>query len=888
MASQGILYLIDGHSYLYRAFHAIRGLSTSEGLPTNAAFGFSRMLLKLLNEKNPEHAAVAFDAKGPSFRHDLDADYKAQRPPMPPDLIPQVPYVKRLARDLGLPVLEVEGYEADDILATLARRGREQGLDVVLVTGDKDLLQLVSPHVTVYDPVQEKVYGPAEVEERFGVGPERLGDVLALMGDASDNIPGVPGVGPKTATKLIREYGDLETLLARAAEVPGRIGERLRAHADQARLSRLLVTLDRDVPLDLPPTGLRREAPDTRDLAALLRELEFTAMLRELALVEQPAKEYRALLSLDEIGTFLEEIRAAGELSLDLETTSLDPMRARIVGVAMAVREGAGVYIPLGHTGPEAPAQPDAAAVLERLAPILTDPGIRKVGQNIKYDMVVLRNAGLKVEGVAFDTMIAAYLLNPGRSGRSLDDLAMAYLDYRTVTYDEVTGTGRKRIPFAEVPVDRAAAYAAEDAEVAYALYRVLAPVLEERGLDALFREVEMPLIPVLAEMELRGVKVDADLLASMSRENGAQLEELTARIHAAAGEEFNINSTQQLGRILFDKLGIKPLKKTKTGYSTNVEVLEQLAADYELPRLVLEYRTLNKLKTTYVDALPRMIHPGTGRIHTSFNQAATATGRLSSSEPNLQNIPIRTPLGRRIREAFVAEPGCLLISADYSQIELRVLAHLSGDERLVEAFRNGEDIHTRTAVEIFGLPADQITPDMRRDAKVVNFGIIYGMGAYGLARQLDIAVNTADDYIRHYFERHPGVRAYQERIVAQARERGYVTTLLGRQRPLPGIVSLNKTLAETARRTAVNTPIQGSAADLIKVAMLRVAARLEREGLKAGMVLQIHDELLVEAPEGEVEAVKCLLTEEMEGVHALAVPLTVDVGVGRNWEEAH
>jgi DNA polymerase-1 len=585
---------------------------------------------------------------------------------------------------------------------------------------------------------------------------------------------------------------------------------------------------------------------------------------------------------------FLKEIQKLGEVSLDLETTSIDPMQAEIVGISLSIKENEGVYIPVAHTYPDCPKQLSFHDVFEVLGPILTDPKIKKIGQNIKYDMLVFHNAGIELQGIYFDTMVAAYLINPSRTTLNLNDLALSYLNHKMITYKEVAGSGKNAIGFEEVPIDQATEYSAEDAEITYSLYRLLDPMLEENEFEELFHEIEMPLVPVLTRMELDGVRVDADFLSRMSGEIGKQLDTLIQKIYGLAGEEFNINSTQQLSRILFTKLKIKPIKKTKTGYSTNVEVLQQLAEDHELPREILEYRSLNKLKNTYVDALPKMIHPKTGRVHTSLNQTVTATGRLSSSKPNLQNIPIRTPLGRKIREAFVAEQDHILISADYSQVELRILAHLSEDERLISAFQNDEDIHTRTAVEIFGLPEKKVTPEMRRDAKVVNFGIIYGMGRFGLSRQLSIPMDVADEYIQSYFEQYPGVKVYQEKLLDEAREKGYVTTIMNRRRPIPELSSNNRNIQAMGERTAINTPIQGSAADIIKVAMIRISEALQNRKMRSKMILQIHDELILEAPEKELEEAKQVLKEGMEGVITLKIPLIVDIGTGKNWSLAH
>ncbi|MDX1762903.1 MAG: DNA polymerase I [bacterium] len=889
MTANRTLYLIDGSSYIYRAFYAIRNLSNSKGLPTNAVYGFTRMLMKVINEKEPDYVAVAFDAKGPSFRHEIYKAYKANRPAMPDDLQPQIPYIKRMVEGFQIPSIEQPGVEADDILGTLAHLGAAKGLEVVLVTGDKDFFQLVGPRVTVYDTMKEVVYGEKEVTDRVGVEPGRVVDLMALTGDASDNVPGVPGVGPKSALKLLETYHDLEGVLANASKIKGKMGERIAENSEKARMSKRLVIIDTALDIGLDLDTFLYTKPKLEDLMALLRELEFTSLLQEFASDNKTeSKDYRTILTAKALQTFLGRIKKQKDVSIDLETTALDPMRAAIVGISLSVQRGEGVYIPVAHRGADAPEQLPLREVLDALGPLLIDPKIKKIGQNIKYDMLVLANAGVKVEGVYFDTMVASYLINPSRTTHNLNDLALTYLNHKTITYQEVTGTGRKAIGFDQVPVDQATAYAAEDAEITYALYELLAPRLEEQNLDGLFHEIEVPLISVLARMEQTGVRIDTDFLGVMSREIGDDLDRLKKKIYGLAGEEFNINSTQQLARILFTKLKIKPVKKTKTGFSTNVEVLQKLAEEHELPREILEYRSLNKLKSTYVDALPKLVHPETGRVHTSFNQTVTATGRLSSSDPNLQNIPIRTPLGKKIRQAFVAEPGHLLLSADYSQVELRILAHLSEDENLISAFFNNEDIHTRTAAEIFDLPADRVTPEMRRDAKVVNFGIIYGMGRYGLVRQLGIPISEAERYIEQYFARYPGVRLYQEKLLADAREQGFVTTIMNRRRLIPELSQSNKAIVAAGERTAINTPIQGSSADIIKVAMLRISKALEKKKKKTSMILQIHDELVFEVPEEELEAVRGIVKQGMEEVVQLKVPLVVEMGVGRNWSEAH
>ncbi len=883
------LFIIDGNSYIYRAFYAIRNLSTSTGLPTNAVFGFANMLMKVVKEKAPDRLAIAFDPKGPTRRHIEFKEYKAHRPPMPKDLVPQIPYIHKLVQAFRIPVFIQEGQEADDVIATLAHKAAGAGLDVVIVTGDKDLLQLVGPAVSVYDSLKEKTYGPAEVEERFGVRPEQVVEIMGLMGDAADNIPGVPGIGEKTAQALIKEHGTIENVLANAHRITKpKLKQSLLENGDLARLSRELAVLHTDVPLAIDLEQLTVKEPDNPALLAILRELELTSLLKYVTIAPEREAQYRTVLTADELDTMLVTLSRAPELSLDTETTALDPMQAELVGLSFSVEPHTAYYLPLGHTCPGVPQQLPRKETLAKLKVLLEDPRVRKIGQNLKYDVLVLRHAGIEVRGISFDTMIASYLLNPSKTSHGLDALALEYLNYRTMTYTEVTGTGKKQIGFCEVDIATATRYSGEDADITLRLKMLLEPKLREQGLDSLFRDVEMKLLRVLVDMEYAGVKIDAGLLKTMS----GKLERDTARIvkdiYELAGVEFNINSPKQLADILFVKLGLTPIKKTKTGFSTDVDVLEELAHIHPLPAEILKYRTLSKLKSTYVDALPAMINPRTGRLHTSLNQTVTATGRLSSSEPNLQNIPIRTEVGREIRKAFIAEQGHSLVSADYSQIELRVLAHMSGDEGLIQTFVEDQDIHTRTASEIFGLPQDEISPEMRRKAKAVNFGIIYGISAFGLAQDIGVSNAEAKRYIDSYFARYPKVRAFIDATIAQAKSTGFVTTLLGRKRFIPELASSAAPVRNFGERMAVNTPIQGTAADLIKLAMIKIHDLLAEQRPGSRMILQVHDELIFEVPDREVGLVKDLVKKEMEGVLELSVPIKVDIGSGKNWDEAH
>lgn len=884
------LYLIDGSSYIYRAFFAIPHLSNSKGFPTNATLGFTNMLMKVLRERAPEYMAIAFDAPGPTFRHEVFGEYKANRPSMPENLRPQIPYIKEIVSSLRIPVLEKEGYEADDLIGSLARKLESEGFEIEILSGDKDLMQLINDRVSMYDPMKDKIFRIPEVKERFGVTPDKVVEVMGLSGDASDNIPGVPGIGGKTASRLIEEFGSIEGLLKNLDRVKNaKLRTNLAHYAEQARLSRELATLNVHAPLPLDLKDLKPGEPDRERLQKIFKEMEFSKLLKEFAFpAERPEEDYRLVLGKNELGELIENLKTAATFALDLETTSLKPMEAEIVGLSFSFKPHQAFYIPVGHAYPGAPEQLDKNEVLQALRPLLEDAALKKYGQNIKYDYILLAKAGIHLQSIAGDTMIASYLLNPSKHKHSLEELAREYLDRQVITYAEVAGTGAKAISFAQVEVSKAARYSCEDADLTLILAHLLGPKVEGDGFAELFHQVELPLVEVLAVMEMSGVRLDLPLLNQMSTEFEGQMGKMAREIYGLAGEEFNINSPQQLGKVLFEKLKLPGGKRTKTGYSTDVEVLNELAKDFPLPAKVLEYRSLSKLKSTYVDALPQLINPATGRIHTSFNQTVTATGRLSSSEPNIQNIPIRSPEGRRIREAFVPGDGCAILSADYSQIELRILAHLSCDTSLIETFKRDEDIHAATAAEIFHVAPDQVNPEMRRLAKVINFGIVYGMSAFGLSKELAIPPSVAQAYIANYFQKYHEVRDYIDKSLVQARERGYVTTLMNRRRYLPDIASSNRSVRQFAERIAINAPIQGTAADLIKVAMINIHRRLIREERQTKLLLQIHDELVFEVPEEEMEAIKALVKEEMEGVVKLYIPLKVDIGVGKNWAEAH
>ncbi|MGB9627398.1 MAG: DNA polymerase I [Thermodesulfobacteriota bacterium] len=892
MSHRPKLFLIDGSSYIFRAFYAIGHLSNSKGLPTNAIYGFTQMLLKILKDHKPDYLAVAFDSKAPTFRSEVYKNYKANRPAMPEGLIPQIPYIKKIIEGYRIATLELDGFEADDLIGTVAK-GLESEVDVVIITGDKDILQLVNDRIQVYDTMKEKRYGVQEVIERFGVRPEQVVEVMGLAGDSIDNIPGVPGVGEKTAIELIKRFETIENLLNHLDQVERKkLKENLESHKELARLSQRLATIDTKAPISYQLRDFSLLPPDLKRLKEIFRELEFNKLLKELpqemeAIHQNETKDYRLVTDQDQFYPLLEDLKRTKLFSIDLETTSPYPMWADLVGISLSYTPSQAFYIPLAHQSGNLPQLP-LGWVLEQIKPLLEDEHLKKVGQNIKYEWIVLKKYGIQLKGICFDSMIASYLLHPTKHNHNLNEIARQYLDRSLTEYKEIVGTGERALTFDQVDLQRAKDYSCEDAEVTLQLFHLLIPKLKEEGLMDLFQEVEMPLVTVLAKMEMNGVKIDVDFLREFSKEIETHLLEKRERIYAMAGEVFNINSSQQLGRVLFDKLKLPVIKKTKTGYSTDVEVLERLSLQHDLPLEVLGYRNLTKLKSTYIDALQKLVHPKTGRIHTSYNQTVTATGRLSSSDPNLQNIPIRSEEGNRIRQAFIPEDGWVMVSADYSQIELRILAHLSQDETLLEAFRRNEDIHARTASEIFGVPMDKVTPGMRREAKVINFGIIYGMSAYGLSQQLGSDPKIAQAYIDQYFKKYPGVQTYIERSLDEVRQKGYVTTLLHRRRYLPEVSSPTSATRQAAERMAINTPLQGTAADIIKLAMIRIQNRIEQDGLLTKMIMQVHDELIFEVPEEETPKALPMIQNEMENVVELTVPLKVSLHSGKNWAEAH
>ncbi|MDQ5986593.1 MAG: DNA polymerase I [Syntrophus sp. SKADARSKE-3] len=886
------LYLVDGSNYLFRAFYAIRELSNSRGFPTNAIYGFTTMLLKLLRENNPEYIAVAFDVKGPTFRHDAYEGYKATRKAIPEAIVPQIPFVKEVVRAYGIPVIEQPGIEADDVIGTLATTYAGRGMDVVIVSGDKDLLQLVSEHVTLVDTMKDKRYDVSAVKERFGVMPSQIVDLLALAGDASDNIPGVPGIGPKGAERLIQEFGSVENVLNNISKIKnGRAKAAIEAHADSARVSRVLaqIRLDAVFPFDIE--DCRRKAPDQDALRRLFREFEFASLLQDLKSDGSGAINGDYCLITDEASLMacLATIREHRELTMELVLANREPMRAQILGLALCISSGKAFYIPLlsggGQHGQDL--NPDDAWRL--LTPVFSDASIAKDGHDLKTILVALDRKGVVLRGLRRDTMLMAYCLNPSRRGFDLADISRDYTGCIVPSLKEISPTEMgKTTTMDMVPPILMATYACGYADAVCCLAEHLDTLLVKDGLDGLYRDLEMPLVPVLAGMESHGVLLDLQLLKDMSQELKQLMDMSVEKIYRLAGERFNINSPKQLQEVLFDRLRLPKGRKTKEGYSTDVDVLTQLAKSHELPGEILAYRSLAKLKSTYIDALPLLVHEGTGRVHTSYNQAVTATGRLSSSNPNLQNIPVRTLEGKRIRQAFVASTGFCLVSADYSQIELRVLAHLSEDKTLLAFFASGEDIHSRTASTIFGVFPEMVNDAMRRQAKVINFGVLYGMSAFGLAKELDIPQKLAQAYIDEYFRKYDGVRDYLKSVLTRARQDGFVTTLLNRRRYLPDIHSENLNVRQYAERMAVNMPVQGTAADLIKMAMIHIDRRLREEKFRTRMIMQVHDELVFEAPEVEREEVMGLVREEMENVAVLRVPLKVEIDCGRNWDEDH
>ncbi len=907
------LILVDGSSYLYRAFHAMPSLMNSQGQPTGAVYGVINMLRRLIKDFQPEYMAMVFDAKGKTFRDDLYSEYKANRPPMPDELREQIAPLHAIVEAMGLPMLIIDGVEADDVIGTLAKQATEMGMDCVVSTGDKDMAQLVNKHVTLMNTMDNSTLDPQGVVEKFGIPPERIVDYLTLMGDSVDNIPGVPKVGPKTAVKWLTEYGTLDDVIKNADAVKGKVGENLRDNLQQLPLSHQLATIKCDVPLQAGPTELKVQMPDTEKLKTLFGEMEFKTWLSELLsgksgqtsdaelaqatneIVAPPADvDYDIVLDESAFEAWLEKLRQAELFAFDTETTSLDYMQAKIVGVSFAVKAGEAAYVPVAHQitldDADASSQLGRDFVLEKLCPLLEDAKQAKVGQNLKYDMSVLANHNITLRGVAFDTMLESYVLDSTATRHDMDSLALKYLSRNTIHFEDVAGKGAKQITFDQVPISTAGPYAAEDADVTLQLHQTLWPQLEkEPRMAELFCDIEMPLVTVLSHIERNGVLIDASMLAKQSEELAQRMLEIQVESYDVAGEEFNLASPKQIQKILFEKLELPVLKKTPKGApSTAEEVLVELAHDFPLPKLILEYRGMSKLKSTYTDKLPQRIDPGTRRVHTSYHQAVASTGRLSSSDPNLQNIPVRSAEGRRIRQAFIAPKGFSVLAADYSQIELRIMAHLSGDDGLLKAFAAGEDIHSATAAEVFGVALDEVVTEQRRSAKAINFGLIYGMSAFGLARQLGIGRGEAQEYVDLYFERYPGVKNFMDSTRESAREKGYVETVFGRRLYLPEINHRNGQRRQYAERTAINAPMQGTAADIIKRAMIAVDAWIETAGLDIKLIMQVHDELVFEISDQHIETASCEINRLMVDVAELKVPLVVDIGQGANWDEAH
>jgi len=936
------VFLIDGSGYIFRAFHALPPLTRADGTPVNAVLGFTNMLLKLVSDTDAEFIAVLFDAARKNYRNDIYPEYKAHRPPPPPELIPQFALIREATKACNVPQLEMDGFEADDLIATYARQAVEAGAEVTIVSSDKDLMQLIGPHVRMLDPIKNRPIGPAEVEEKFGVGPDKVVEVQSLAGDSTDNVPGVPGIGVKTAAELIKTYGSLDELLARAAEIkqPKR-REALMQNAELARISRELVRLKHDVPVSQPFTAFARREPDPELLVPFLEHNQFRSVLARVqgqfakksageaaaadgggkghAAAKQAAASvkaageaaYEMVTTEAALARWIAAAQEKGWVAFDTETTSIDPMRASLVGFSLALEPGRACYVPVGHRGgpPQGqldlggdgqggadgllPGQIPLAKAVELMRPLLEDPAVLKIGQNIKYDMLIMAGLGVSIAPYD-DTMLISYVLEGGAHGHGMDELSELHLGHRTIHYEDVAGSGKSQVTFDRVPLDKALAYAAEDADVTLRLHQVLKPQMLAERLDTVYETIERPLVPVVGAMERTGVRLDRKVLQDLSADFAGRLVDLERQIHKLAGHEFNIGSPKQLGEVLFDEMGLGGGKRGKTGaYATGADVLEELAAQgHDLPARVLDWRQLSKLKSTYTDALQEQINPKTGRVHTSFALAATSTGRLSSTDPNLQNIPVRTEEGRKIRRAFVAEKGSVLLSVDYSQIELRLAAHMADVPQLKDAFRHGADIHAMTASQVFGIPIEGMDPMVRRRAKAINFGIIYGISAFGLAAQLGIPQGEARAYIEAYFKRYPEILGYMERTKKLAREKGYVVTLFGRRCHVPGIADKNPARRSFMERAAINAPLQGTAADIIKRAMIRVLPALAAARLQARMLLQVHDELLFEVPKAEAKDTAALVKQVMEGACApaleLDVPIVADTGIGDNWADAH
>ena len=889
--------LVDGSSYLYRAFHVpqLQRLSNARGEPTGAVYGVINMLRKLLSEYEPEQMAVVFDAKGKTFRHDMYKEYKANRPPMPDELRSQIEPLHEIVRAMGLPLISVPGVEADDVIGTLAQQAGKKKIDMLISTGDKDLAQLVNPHVTLINTMTDVIMDEAGVEEKFEVSPEQIIDYLTLVGDTSDNIPGVPKVGPKTAVKWLKQYTTLDNLVKHADEIKGKVGENLRDSIEQLPLSKQLATIRCDLELDVTLKDLKLGKPNNDKLVEMYTDLQFRKWLDELSgdASATPAKtkkgKYETVLDKKTFDAWIKKLEKAKLFAFDTETTSLNYMQAKVVGVSFAVKAGEAAYVPFGHDYPDAPKQLSEKQVLGALKPLLENKNQAKLGQNLKYDAHVLANHGVELKGIAEDTMLESYVLDSTRR-HDMDSMALSFLGHNTIHFEDIAGKGVKQLTFNQIDLEQAGPYAAEDADITLRLHEKLSADLKaEPTLLKVYREIELPLLPVLQSIERNGVMVDVDMLHKQSKQLAKRMVEVEKAAFESAGESFNLASPKQIQAILFDKLELPVIRKTPKGQpSTAEDVLQELADDYELPKLILEHRSLSKLKSTYTDKLPEQVDAQSGRVHTSYNQTVAATGRLSSTDPNLQNIPIRSEEGRRIRQAFIAPKDCCLMAADYSQIELRIMAHLSEDASLLQAFADGLDIHSATAAEVFGVALNDVEHEQRRAAKAINFGLIYGMSAFGLAKQLGIGRYEAQDYVNLYFERYPGVKKYMDETRELAHERGYVETVFGRRLYLPEINARNAQRRQYAERTAINAPMQGTAADIIKRAMISVGHALRTDKFDARVVMQVHDELVVEVANKHADKLDALLRENMEQAAKLKVPLVVDIGRGNNWDEAH
>ncbi|MDO8953975.1 MAG: DNA polymerase I [Gammaproteobacteria bacterium] len=892
------LILVDGSSYLHRAYHALPNLTNIKGEPTGAILGVLNMLRSLLMKYDPAYAVVVFDAKGKNFRHDIYPQYKANRAKMDDELRVQIEPLQEMVRYLGFPLLAIEGVEADDVIGTLSIQAANHGQEVMISTGDKDMAQLIHERLHIVDTMKNVKIDRQYVIEKFGIPPELIVDFLSLTGDTSDNIPGIPSVGPKTAAKWLNQYGSLDEVVAHASEITGKVGEQLRANIEQLPMAKRLATIDTQLNLDISLEAMKLQPTDYTKLTPYLERFEMKSWLKALEPVSTPhspaltanATQYPCILTSEEWQQWQQKIKVAKIMCIDTETTGLDAMRAKLVGVSFSIKAGEAAYLPLAHTYMGCPELLPFDQTVAELKVILEDPSILKIGQNIKYDIKVLAQHGIEMQGVYFDTMLASYVLESGLNRHNMDAMAKKHLGVQTTSFEDIAGKGAKQIGFNEVALEQASAYAAEDADITFRLYDYFSPLLAANPqLNTVFEHEEMPVLRVLAEMERRGVLLDIALLNKQSQELADKILALEQQAHQEAGQPFNLSSPKQLLQILFEKMQLPVVKKTPTGQpSTGEEVLEELALNYLLPRIILEHRHLSKLKSTYTDKLPLLVHPETGRVHTNYHQAVAITGRLSSSDPNLQNIPIKSDEGRRIRQAFIAPPGYKILAADYSQIELRIMAHLSGDAGLLKAFANNEDIHRATAAEVFSIPIKEVSSEQRRRAKAINFGLIYGMSAFGLAKQLSISREEAALYVKVYFERYPGVARYMESTRLFATENGYVETLFGRRLYLPDINAKNGMLRKGAERAAINAPMQGTAADIIKRAMISLQEFLKASTLQTSMIMQVHDELVFEVLESDVEALRKAVTQHMESAALLSVPLIVDIGVGDNWDKAH